>query len=207
MGRNKILNLIIACILQLYAALNGLVNAVFICYSSLPNIWTPPYFQSNHYLSSCRCSALKGNKIKHVFNHEVFWRNQYNHINGRPSPAVDYLPAQGVHWLPTKFSSCSVNLNMATLLAQHTSRWYSVSHQLLASISLVTHSAALTIVMQLIKILHLFTINNIFYKPQKKNSRCQVWRTRGSSSSYPMIRKHCVQKGINMTGEEKCCII
>jgi len=61
--------------------------------------------------------------------------------------------------------------------------------------------------MQLIKILHSFMINIVFYKPQKKNSRNQIWRMRWVKESVPpfnlMIREFSVQKGTKTITEVK----
>jgi hypothetical protein len=58
---------------------------------------------------------------------------------------------------------------------------------------------------QHVRILHFFTLNNVFSKPPEKNTRSQIWRTRnkGTSPSYLTIRKFSVQKGAKMTGKLK----
>jgi len=55
----------------------------------------------------------------------------------------------------------------APLVVQHTYR-YSVSGQVLTSISLVTHSAALTILTRNSFTFCFFTINNVFYRPSEE---------------------------------------
>jgi len=63
-----------------------------------------------------------------ILNHKVCWR-------------TDTFSNTGRH----KFLMSSTDLNMAPLVARHTSTWYLVSLQVLASVSLVTHAADLTI--------------------------------------------------------------
>jgi hypothetical protein len=73
-------------------------------------------------------------------------------------------------------------------VARHTSRRYSVSRQALTNISFATHSATLTVVTQLIHILH-FTMKNVFHKPpqKKKNPEQSNLENEGTGNAPPLL--------------------
>jgi len=64
-----------------------------------------------------------------------------------------------------KFLICSVDLNMGTISGQYTSRQYLYS--------LVMHSLVLTIVMQLIHTLCIFTISTVLNKENPEESKLE----------------------------------
>jgi hypothetical protein len=89
-----------------------------------------------------KCPALNGNK-----------RIPYIPATIKCNEEIDIF----INTRPHKFPVCSTDFNMGTISGEtYISRRYSVSRQVLASISLVTHSTLS------------FTINNAFYKPPDK---------------------------------------
>jgi hypothetical protein len=99
-------------------------------------------------------------------------------------------------------SSVDITTGTILLVSRHTPRRYSVSGRVLATISFVKHSAALTILSRhLINILNVFTKNTCYKPPEEKNSgvesreegsqgmgeQCPV-RTRGGAPPHISLR-------------------
>jgi len=103
----------------------------------------------------------------------------------------------------TKFLICSLDLHMCTFSGTtHIKMIFSffpgIGNHFIGSTVCSSADSA----MQLIHILHFFTVNSVFYKfPESKIQTRQIWRTwgpgNGFPSSRPMIRKITVQKSIN----------
>jgi len=151
----------------------------------------------NHKKFNKEYLVLNGNKIKH-----------YIRISSttKCTGEINIFSNTGPH----KFSYVLTQWNSiwAQLVAQHTSRQYSVSCQVLPSISLVVYSGALMILSHDSFTFSLFHNKQCHLQtPKRKKPRDKFGEQgqRMGTSSYATIRKLPVQKGISTIGELKWC--
>jgi len=102
-----------------------------------------------------------------------------------PSNIVSYeILEKSIHFLMPDLAKCLTclgDLSMSTI-SDTTSRWYSVSRQVVAGMSLVTPSVTLTIVSLSFCLCYtlFLTIDSVIYKcPEEEIQRSQMWRKRG----------------------------
>jgi hypothetical protein len=112
----------------------------------------------------------------------------------------------------TRFLKCSLDLNMGTIWSTtHIKVIFSISPNNGKYFTGNALSSSDNFVMQLIHILHFFTINCVLQTHRRKSQRSQIWRMRvprnGPPCSYPTVMKLPVQKGTDMLGEVRWCTI